>query len=757
MKIGKIARRTFMGLGLAATGGLAVGYYFYRRPFDNPLEGKLAEGERDFTPYVIVNSDNGVTIIAPRAEMGQGVHTTLAALVAEELDVSLAAVKVEHGPPGYAYFNQAMMTMSGPVPWFDESAMAAGVRGTMRVLSKFLGLQVTGGSSSIVDGFEKMRLAGATAREAFKEAAAKRWNLPVSALATKNGQVLRPDGTALRYGDLVIEAAAAALPAPPALRDPREWTILGKPQTRVDAREKATGARIFGIDIELPDMLHASLKMAPRLGAAPLTVDQGPALAVRGVRKVVPIDCSFGHGFAVIADSTWAAFKGVEALDVAWGAAPYPADDAAMETVFRDALAAAPVMALGGAGDAETALAAAPAARVIEAEYEVPFLAHATMEPMNATAHLKEGKLEVWVGTQAPGLDAILCARALDLETADVTVHVTRLGGGFGRRALDAAVFAALTARHSEGRPVKLTWTREEDMRHDFYRPRAIAKMQAVVAPGKPPEAYATHVAAPGIVANMLKRSFSELPAPAQDDSLLDGQFNQPIATPHRLFAGHVVDIDLPLGFWRSVGNSVNGFFMNGFLDEVAEKSGMDPIEMRLGMMTAAAHAPARAVLETLRDVCGWGAALPPGHGRGVAFTLSFGSWVGEVVEVDASKTDIRMVKIWCVADAGRILDPGIFTDQMTSGIVYGLSAALGQEITFSDGMVQQGNFDSFDAMRMWQCPPIDVHLLETAAKMGGAGEPGTPPAAPALANAIYAATGKRLRRMPFTREVRFA
>ncbi|MEL6233160.1 MAG: molybdopterin cofactor-binding domain-containing protein [Pseudomonadota bacterium] len=756
MKIGKIARRTFLGLGVVAAGGLAVGYYFYRRPFDNPLDGKLAEGERDFTPYVIVNTDNSVTIIAPRAEMGQGVHTTLAALVAEELDVNLADVTVEHGPPGYTYYNEAMLNMGGPVPWFDESFMASSIRGTMAVVSKYLALQVTGGSSSMVDGFEKMRLAGATARQAFKEAAAKRWGVSEASLKTEGGRVLKDDGTALSYGELVMEAAAADLPSPPSLRDPREWRLLGKPQQRVDAREKVTGAPIFGIDVELPGMLHASLKMSPRLGAAPLSVSEAPALAVNGVQKVVPIDTLSGHGFAVVADNTWAAFKGVEALEVDWAEAPYPADDAAMDTAFRAALAAEPQMIMGAAGDAEASLAAAPADRLLEAEYEVPFLAHAAMEPLNATAQFVDGKLTVWNGSQAPGLDAIICARALGIETADVTMHVTRLGGGFGRRALDAALYAAIVAQQTDGKPVKVTWTREQDTQNDLYRPRAIAKMQAVVTPGQPPETYVSRVAAPNIVANTLKRSFPEVPAPPQDDAVLDGQFNQPIATPNRLFAGHIVDMDIPLGFWRSVGNSVNGFFMNGFLDEVAEKSGIDPIEMRLGMMTAPEHAPARAVLEKLRDVSGWGLPVPSGHGRGVAFTLSFGTWVGQIVEVDASADDIKITKIWCVADAGRILDPGIFTDQMTSGIVFGLSAALGQEITFADGMVEQGNFDSFDCMRMWQCPPIDVHLLETASKMGGAGEPGTPPAAPALANAIYAATGTRLRRMPFTREVSF-
>lgn len=755
MGIGKIARRTFLGLGVVAAGGLAVGWWQYRRPHANPLQP--GPGETVFNPYVKIATDGTVTVIAPRAEMGQGVQTTLAALVAEELDVELAAIRVEHGPPAAAYFNGAMLRMGGPFPYFDEGFPAETMRGVMSVASKFLGLQATGGSSSMVDGYEKMRVAGATARAVLVEAAAREWKLPVARLRTEAGAVHGPDGRRAPYGDLALAAAAIEPPDEVPLKDPVAWRLLGKPQARVEGRAKVTGAPIFGIDVELPGMLHGTVKMSPRFGAKAVKVNEAPAFAVPGVLKVVPIETTTGSGFGILAMNTWAALKGAEALEVTWGEAAYPADDAGLAKLYRAALDAPASFTLGGTGDVEAAFAAAPAGAVIEAEYEVPFLAHACMEPLNATARFQDGKLELWTGTQFPGVDAMLCAGLLGIGTEDVTVHVTHLGGGFGRRAIDPALYAAALAKAADGRPVKVTWSREEDTRHDFYRPRALARMRAVVEKGKPPAAWETRVASQSVLASVLKATFPSFPAPPDDDAILDGQFNQPLAFAASRFAAHKVDLPVPVGFWRSVGNSFNGFFQEAFLDEVAGKAGLDPFDLRLALMTEDEHRPARLVLETLRRVSGWGAPLPEGRGRGMAFVLSFGTWVGQVVEVSAEGGEIRIAKVWCVADPGRVLDPGIFRAQMVSGIVYGLSAALGQEIGFRDGMVVQGNFDDFDAMRMAQCPEIEVHLLENARRMGGAGEPGTPPAAPALANAIFAATGKRLRRMPFGSEVAFA
>ncbi|HEU0222904.1 MAG TPA: molybdopterin cofactor-binding domain-containing protein [Paracoccaceae bacterium] len=758
MGVGRIARRTFLGLGVAAVGGLAVGYYFYRRPFANPLEAGLGEGEATFNPYVKIGTDGAVTIIAPRAEMGQGTQTTLAALVAEELDVALAEVRVEHGPPSPAYYNAAIVAEGGPFAAFDESFTAEAARGAMRIVSKFLAIQATGGSSAMVDGFEKMRLAGAAARQLLVQAAARRWGVEAASLRTEAGRVINAEGAALLYGELAMEAAAMEPPAEVALKDRTEWRLLGRPQERVDALAKVTGAPIFGIDVDLPGMLHATVRMSPRFGAKALSANEAPVLAVKGVRRVVPIETITGAGFGIIAGNTWAAFQGAEALEVTWGEAPYPADDAGIGALYEAALARAPDFVMLDEGDVDEALAGAPADELLEARYDVPFLAHACMEPMNATALFQGERLTIWTGTQAPGLVQEACAGLLGIDTEAVTVHVTHLGGGFGRRfEVDYPLYAAAIARAEPGRPVKVTWTREEDMRHDAYRPRLAARLRARIKAGNGPEALDIQVAGPSIIASVLGRTYPWLPASGPDKTLLDGSIGQPITLPAHRVGASVVELGIPVGFWRSVGNSANAFFHECFLDELAAKAELDPIGLRLGLMTEPEHAPARGVLEKLREVSGWGEPLASGRGRGVAFCLSFGSWVGEVVEVDASSGAARIAKVWCVADAGLVLDPRIFRAQMVSGIVYGLSAALGQAITFRDGAVVEGNFDTFDAMRMHQCPAIEVHLLESAPRMGGAGEPGTPPAAPALANAIFAATGRRLRAMPFGAAMAFA
>ncbi|TCU06084.1 xanthine dehydrogenase family protein molybdopterin-binding subunit [Rhizobium sullae] len=756
-RVAKIARRTFLGLGVAAAGGLAVGYYMYKRPYSNPLEEDLPAEEAAFTPYIRIGKESGITIIAPRAEMGQGIHTTLAALVAEELDVGMDQIKVEHGLPGKAYYNQAMFNQVAAFPWFDDGLKATATREMMRVMSKFIAMQATGGSSSTIDGYEKMRRAGAAAREVLKAAAAKRWNVDVSKLETEAGKVIHPDGRTLEYTELATDAAKLEIPSSVELRSSLDWKILGKPQRRVDIRKMVTGAPIFGIDVQLPDMIYGTVRMSPRMGAKAVKFDDAPALAIKGVRKVVQIDTAVGSGFGIIADNTWAAFQGAKALEVEWGEAPYPADDAGIETLYRDALARAPDWIRDEAGDVDKAFADAEPATVVEAEYEVPFLAHATMEPMSATAQFRDGKLTIWTGTQMPGVDAQVAAKFLGIETEDVTVHVTRLGGSFGRRAGDPALYAAALAPAAEGRPVKVTWSREEDMQHGFYRPRALAKLRAIVQPGKSPETIDVSIAAPSVMAGLFGRFAPETPLPAEDEQTLEGMAGQPNVWANSRFAAHNMKTAIQVGLLRSVGGSYNGFFHEGFMDELAEKAGLDPIDMRISMMSAAEHRPARLVMEKLRDVSNWGRALPPGHGKGVGFTLSYGSWVGEVVEVAVTDGDIRIVKVWCVADPGHVLDPAIYSDQMMSGIIFGLSTAMGQAITFEDGRVQQENFYDFDAIRMAQCPEIEVHLLENSPRIGGAGECGVPPSIPALANAIHAVTGKRLRKTPFNLAVSFA
>lgn len=747
-KIAKYTRRGFLGLGIAAAGGLAVGYYYYKKPYPNPLPDTLADGEFTFTPYVIIGEDNTMTIITPRAEMGQGIHTTLAAFVAEELGVDMDQITTEHGPAAAAYYNGAMLREGAPYPFFDEGFMAESMRGVFGVVGKFLAMQVTGGSSASIDGFEKMRKAGATARAVLLQAAAAKWGIGTDSLTTERGEVINPDGERLTYGALAADAAKLALPGAPALKDRSDWRILGKSQPRVEVLEKVTGAPIYGIDVQLPDMLYATVAMSPRFGAKAKSADEAAAMAVPGVLEVVEIVTSTGVGFGIVASNTWAAFEGARALAPEWEAADYPADTEGFKRLWADALEKEASFTLGGTGDPEAAMQ--DSADMVEARYSLPYLAHTAMEPMNATARFKDGKLTLWLGTQAPGIAASVTAGLLGIDPENVEVITTRLGGGFGRRGeVDVPLYAAAIAAKTGGRPVKVTWSREEDVQHDTYRPMAEARLKATLKDGLP-DALDYRVAAPSINVSLFGRTFPDLGAAGSDKSILDGSFDQPFGWPHSRFAAHQIDTPVPVGFWRSVGYSINGFVHESFLDELAAKSGQDPLDMRLAMMKDKRFTPGRKALKAVADMAGWGQELPEGVGQGIAHTLSFGTWVAEVVRVDMREGDVKIRNIWAVADPGIVLDPANFEAQITSAIVYGLSAAIGQEITFADGRVMQENFYDYDALRMAGVPPIAVKVLENSPKMGGAGEPGTPPIAAALGNAIFAASGKRLRALPF-------
>lgn len=753
-KIGKIARRTFLIGAAAVAGGVAVGYYYYQRDPKNPLEDRLAEGEATFNPYIKIAGDNSITIYTGRSEMGQGVSTTLAAMVAEELDVSLSQITVEPGPASSAYRNNAMLeeaTMARP---WDEGFAARAERSSMGVIAEIIGAQATGGSSSTRDGYDKMRAAGAAAREMIRLVAARRMGVSLGSLKTEGG-VVSSGGQSMTYGELAADAAAVEPPRKIRLREPKDWRLLGGSQPRTDIPAKVTGKAVFGIDIELPDMVHATVRIAPRFGANVVSYDDAAALEVPGVEKVVRIDVGDTHGFGVIASNTWAAFKGAEAIEVEWEDAGYALTHDAIMDDFRAKLDAEDGSIFRTVGDPKAAFAdAAPADRV-EAEYTVPFLAHACMEPMNATAQLKDGKLTIWAPTQAPGLAAMAAGAVTDIDRDTIEVHTTYLGGGFGRRAeSDYVRYAAAMATHTDGRPVKVTWNREEDTRHDMYRPAAVARMQAVARKGEAPAAFLAKVAAPSIMQSVMGRTLFAPSSPSPDRATVEGIFDQPVDFDAvAVNAVHPAQT-LPIGFWRSVGNSHNGFFHETFLDEVAHHSGVDPVEMRLRMM--ANYPTAQKCVEKVAEMSGWGRSLPEGQGMGLAFVYSFGSWVAEVAKVTVTDDGVKMDNVWCAADVGRALDPAIVAAQMQSGVIFGLSSAMNQKITLADGEVQEGNFWDFDSMRMAQCPEIEVAVLENAPKMGGAGEPGMPPAPPALGNAIFAATGQRLRSLPFGDEVEF-
>jgi isoquinoline 1-oxidoreductase subunit beta len=756
--LGKIARRTFLIGAAAIGGGMAVGYYFYARPKGNPLE-TLVKGEwTTFNPYVMIEASGKIILIAPRAEMGQGIHTTLAALVAEELEVSLDQVEVQHGPASGAYFNSAAIAEGAPFARFENGTLAQTMRAVMGGMGKAISLQITGGSSSTIDAFEKMRLAGAAAREMLKQAAAARLGVAAETLKAEKGEIFDPaSGTKIAYGELALDAAKLTPPSQIELKDRKDWKLLGKPQKRVDMRAKVTGAPIFGIDVQLPGMVFGTVKMNPNLNGKMKSFDAAEASKIPGVIKIFEVKCQSGHGIGVIASNTWTAFKAADAVKVEWDKAAYPDDSASMFRVLENALTPGAGSSLRTLGNVDTAFADAPAGNVVEAEYRVPFLAHATMEPMNTTAQFKDGKLELWSPNQIPTIIRFVCAGLAGVSQADVTVNTTMMGGGFGRRLeVDYAAYATLIAMQSDGKPVKVTWSREEDMTHDTYRPLAMARFKARTDEQGLPVALDGQIAVPSVIRGAVSRilpSMTGVPL-GPDSSLTDGAFNQPLDIADFRMAGIDVDLTVPVGSWRSVGNSHNGFFHESFMDEVAVAGKLDPVAMRLRLMQP--WPAAVKTVEKVAEMSAWG-KTSTGRAKGFAFTLAFGGWVAQVIEISDTPGGIKLENLWVAADVGLVMDPGNLKAQIMSGAVYGLSAAMNQEITFADGVVEQSNFHDFDAMRMWQCPQMQIELLENAEEMSGAGEISTPGAAPALANAIFALTGKRIRTLPLSREVKFA
>ena len=757
-------RRTFLvGLGLAG-GGLLIGGYAATREWSNPLlaEGELADGARALTPFVSVATDGAVTVYVPRAEMGQGVTTTLAALVAEEMGLELADIAVAHGPASGAYYNAAMLRETGPFSFLNERLVARSARTAFGTAAHVLGLQVTGGSSSVRDAFDKMRLAGATANLALRRAAAASLAVGERDIEQRGRAFLHEaSGRLVPFGEVATRAAADPLPTDAVLTDPADWRLLGRSQPRVDTLGKVTGTATYGIDVDLPGMVHATVAMAPPLAPRLAGVDVEGARAVPGVSGVHALEWRGVTGFGIVARDTWSAFRGARALDARWEG---DADTAAIEEMTEGTVENATGGAADGEGFALTDVGNVDAAstgvepeRVLEAEYAAPHLAHATMEPMNATAQLVDGKLTVWAGVQAPTIVKAMCAEAVGVDATDVRVHTTLLGGGFGRRGeADFAVYAALLARETDGAPVKVTWTREEDATHDMYRPAARARYRAVLGGDESERAIvsldATVVSA-SPTASMMGRLYPSLPTGGPDRLIVEGAFDQPYEIPNIRVRGIKAPPTLPVGFWRSVGHSFNCFFHESFIDECAERSGRDPLEFRLSL--AAPYAPAVNALTRVGEMSGWG-TNQSGRAKGVAFCLSYGAWVAQVIEVEDRDGAIAVTRGWCAVDMGTALDPAIVAAQMRGGMVFGLSAAMSEAITVEDGHVVENNFDGFDAMRLGQAPTIEVAVLQTAPEMAGAGEAGVPPAAPALANAIRALTGKRPRAMPFDREIEF-
>ncbi len=734
--IGKILRRTFLIGSVAVVGGVAFGVYKVRSPAPNPLQP--GQGQAALNPFVMIDQ-NGVTLFAPRAEMGQGVQTTWAALIAEELDVELDQVTVLHGPAAAAYYNSAFVADGLPGKGYDTSDFMHNLGEALGVIGKSLSLHATGGSTSMKDGFIRMREAGASARETLKQAAADQLGVSRDQLKTQAGHVITPDGLKIPYGELAV-AAASVDPIEAELRDPTTWTKLGQNLPRLDMVGKATGTAEFAIDVRLPGMKFATVRRNPKLGGGMFSFDGNEAKSMPGVEKIVDL----GDGIAVIATNTWLAIQAAEAVDIKWEDAPYPPETDAIFQTLAKAFDGSPNSTMRDDGDVDTL---PDGATEFSADYSVPFLAHTTMEPMTAVARLNSDGLQVWTGTQTPTFAQSRAAYVTGLETEQVEINTTYLGGGFGRRLeLDFVEVAVKVAMAMPGTPILTTWSREEDMRHDYYRPGAIARMRGAIKDGKA-VLMDGHLATQSPTQQAMER-ITGMAGAGPDKVLVEGFFNQPYAIPNYRMSGYISDLKIPVGFWRSVGNSHNAFFHDTFMDEMAHAAGRDPLEFRLEMARPEWDVAAR-VLETVRDMSGWAGKTPDGVGRGVAFAYSFGTPVAQVIEVVDEDGTIRINKAWIACDMGLALDPGTVKAQMFGGMMYGLSAASFGEITFADGEVEQFNFPDYDAVRMHTAPQVDIQILETNRFMGGAGEPGTPPAAPALGNALFDLTGKRARTLP--------
>jgi isoquinoline 1-oxidoreductase subunit beta len=746
-------RRLLIAAGLVG-GAFVVGGYLFYRPRDRlrlPAAVVSPQGAAWLTAWLRIDADGGVTVAVPRQEMGQGITTALPMLVAEELDCEPASLRFEQASVDAVYANATMLADGVPFRPDDHSWLARLARVSQYKVGELLGVQATGGSTSVRDGWEVMRRAGAAAREMLIGAAAARWGVAPGECRTEPG-VVRYGNRSLRYAELIAEAAHQPIPHAPALRNPAQYRVIGTALPRLDVPAKTDGSAQFGIDARVPGLRYAALAQCPVFGGSLKRADAAKAKAMPGVQAVVELEATptSAAAVAVVADRWWRAKRALEAIEIQWDeGANAKLDSAAQREVYADLLDEGEARAYESVGNAPLELAAAK--QVVQARYEAPYLAHATMEPINCTALVKDGRCEIWVGNQSPTLVKWLAAGPAGVESGKVKVNTPYLGGGFGRRSeMDVVVQAAAIARRLAGTPVQLIWSREEDIQHDVYRPMAMAQFRCALDAQGGIRAWHNRIVGQSCTGEFTARL---LPAAAsdlmKDKTTAEGAFDLPYAMPHRLVEHVLVHQPVPVGFWRSVGHSYNAFFVEGFLDEAAYAARRDPYEFRRALLgNAPRH---RRVLETAAQKAGWGSPLPPRTGRGIALAESFHSIVAQVADVEVGADNVLRVKrVVCAIDCGKAVNPGIVAAQMESGIVFGLSAALYGEVTLKNGRVEQSNFPDYNVVHMADCPAIETHIVESGWQhLGGVGEPGTPPIAPAVANAVFAATGQRLRKLP--------
>jgi len=712
-----ISRRTFIKSTVIVAGGLVIAFAIPQaKRFLLPNEKKAAMPEAMKLPapnaFLRIGTDNTITVLLAHSEMGQSIWTTLPMLIAEELDADWSKIKVEHAPAAPAYIHTAY------------------------------GIQITGGSSTTWSEFDRYRQAGALTRALLVNAAAKQWGVEPTACKTENGMVIAGDKS-ISYGELAEAAAKLETPKTVTLKDPKDWKIIGKATKRLDGPEKINGTAIFGQDIHFEGLQTAVVSRAPVFGASVKSFDATASKQIKGVTNVVQVPT----GVAVIADNYWAAKQGRDALKVEWDMGPNAAlDSKALLEEFRK-LAATEGLPAAKAGDAKATLA--KAAKTVEAEYSVPYLAHSPMEPLNCTIRIDKDGCEVWTGTQMQGTDQPAIAKALGLKPEQVKMHTTFLGGGFGRRANPAADFVTEAAHVAKaaGVPVKTVWSREDDVKGGYYRPMYLHKAAIGLGEDGMPVAWTQTLVGQSIILGtpfepfMIKNGI--------DATSVEGVADSPYL---KEIANHDIQLHspktgIPVLWWRSVGHSHTAFVMESLVDELAHSASKDPVKYRRALLKN--HPRHLAALNLAASKAGWESPLAKGMFRGVAVHESFGSFVAQVAEISVDKDEVKVHRVVCAIDCGLVVNPDSLQAQLESAIAFGLGAALQSEITFKDGKVQQSNFNDYQVLRMSQMPKVEVHIVPSTDKMGGAGEPGVPPIAPAVTNAIFAATGKRLRTLP--------
>ncbi len=701
----QVTRREFLQTASVVGAGLVIGFYL------PPGRGRVTAATGPFAPnaWLRIGTDDSVLVMVDRSEMGQGVATSLPMLLAEELEADWSKIKIEFAPADKAYTN----------PMF--------------------GMQGTGGSTSVRAAFTPLRKAGAAARELLVAAAAQTWNVDKAECRAEKGAVIHtPSKRRLTYGKLAAKAAVLPAPADVPLKDPKDWKILGTRVRRLDTPPKVDGSAQFGIDVKVPGMLVAVIARCPVFGGKVASFDATKAKAVPGVKQVVQIS----SGVAVVADGYWPAKKGRDALEVSWDEGPNASVSSATIAQLFAQRAEQPGAVARHDGEAEAALASAGSK--LDAVYEAPFLAHATMEPMNCTAHVRPDGVDIWAPTQFQTGCQQLGAGIGGVAPEKVQVHTTYLGGGFGRRFELDFIREALETSKAVGAPVKVIWSREDDIRQAQYRPACYHRFRAGLDATGQPVAWTHRIVAPSIFARVFPQTIKN----GLDGEAVEGGVGMPYTIPNVHVDYLLTDTGIPVGFWRSVNNSYNAFAVECFIDEVAHAAKRDPYEYRRDLLTKAPRH--LGVLNLAASKAGWGTAPPAGRARGIAVYKSFETYVAEVAEVSvASDGAVRVHRVVCAVDCGPVVNPDIVEAQMQSGIVYGLTAALWGEITIDKGRVQQSNFHDYRMLRLAEMPQIEVHIVPSSDAQGGVGEPGTPPIAPAVCNAIFALTGKRVRKLP--------